>query len=71
MSAGDRPCGWLPRIREVSCGYVPPADACTTYRVCLEELRAFEEDLHTHVHLENNILFPRAHALDAAGRTPA
>jgi regulator of cell morphogenesis and NO signaling len=57
----------MARIRELSAGYAPPDDACTTYRVCLEELRAFEEDLHTHVHLENNILFPKARALEQAG----
>jgi regulator of cell morphogenesis and NO signaling len=50
----------MARIHELTGGYEPPADACTTYRVSMQELRAFEEDLHTHVHLENNILFPRA-----------
>lgn len=50
----------MARIRELSGGYQPPEDACTTYRVSLEELKAFEDDLHAHVHLENNILFPRA-----------
>jgi regulator of cell morphogenesis and NO signaling len=54
----------MARIRELSGGYEPPADACTTYRVSLEELKAFEDDLHAHVHLENNILFPRAIALE-------
>ena len=55
-------------IRELTDGFVPPPDACTTYRVCLQELDAFEQDLHAHVHLENNILFPKASALEAAGR---
>lgn len=50
-------------IRELTNNYFPPADACTTHRVCLDELKAFEEDLHQHVHLENNILFPRAIAI--------
>lgn len=50
-------------IRELTDGFTPPADACTTYRICLKELEAFERDLHEHVHLENNILFPRAQAL--------
>jgi regulator of cell morphogenesis and NO signaling len=44
--------------------YTPPEDACTTYRVSFQELRAFELDLHQHVHLENNILFPKAVALE-------
>ena len=47
-------------IRAATKEYEPPEDACTTYRVTLQELREFETDLHTHVHLENNILFPKA-----------
>jgi regulator of cell morphogenesis and NO signaling len=42
-----------------------PADGCTTYRVCFQELEAFERDLHEHVHLENNVLFPAAVAIEA------
>lgn len=48
------------RIRELTNGYTAPADACTTHRICLEELRSFETDLHQHVHVENNVLFPMA-----------
>ena len=40
--------------------YQPPVNACTTYRLCYDELKEFEHDLHQHVHLENNILFPMA-----------
>lgn len=47
-------------IRQLTNNYTPPADACTTFRVVLAELQEFEEDLHRHVHLENNILFPMA-----------
>lgn len=47
-------------IREVTNHYTPPETACTTHRLCLAELKAFEKDLHRHVHLENNILFPMA-----------
>lgn len=47
-------------IRSLTNEYTPPATACTTHRICLEELKAFEADLHQHVHLENNILFPMA-----------
>lgn len=50
----------LEQIREKTNNYLPPADACTTYRVAFESLHAFETDLHQHVHMENNILFPRA-----------
>jgi regulator of cell morphogenesis and NO signaling len=47
-------------IRIFSDDYMPPQDACTTYRLCFASLKAFELDLHQHVHLENNILFPKA-----------
>ena len=50
----------LYRIRELTNSYTPPADACTTFKISLAELKEFEEDLHKHVHLENNILFPLA-----------
>jgi len=40
--------------------YLPPADACNTYRATLALIKEFEEDLHLHIHLENNILFPGA-----------
>jgi regulator of cell morphogenesis and NO signaling len=59
--------GGMARIKSLTGGYVAPDDGCNTYRVCLEELKAFEADLHRHVHLENNILFPKAKAMEAAG----
>jgi len=52
------------KIRELSDNFTPPEDACTTYRLLFENLEAFEKDLHKHVHLENNILFPKALQLD-------
>ena len=55
----------MARIRVLTSGYAVPPGACTTYRVCLQELEAFERDLHEHVHLENNILFPRAVELES------
>lgn len=48
------------RIRELTNNYNAPDGACTTFRVSIAELKEFEEDLHQHVHLENNILFPMA-----------
>lgn len=51
------------RIRELSSNYQPPATACTTYRAFFSKLRELEDDLHRHVHLENNLLFPRAAVL--------
>jgi regulator of cell morphogenesis and NO signaling len=54
----------LYKIRELSSNYNPPEDACTTYKVLYQELDEFENDLHTHIHLENNILFPQAIELE-------
>jgi regulator of cell morphogenesis and NO signaling len=53
----------LAEIRDLTNNFNPPADACTTYRLCYAALQAFETDLHQHVHLENNILFPKAISL--------
>lgn len=50
----------LADLQRLTDGYVPPADACNTYRAWLDGLRELEADLHTHIHKENNILFPRA-----------
>ncbi len=52
------------KIAAISDNYTPPADACTTYRVAFETLKEFEADLHHHIHLENNILFPKAIELE-------
>ncbi|SDZ85564.1 regulator of cell morphogenesis and NO signaling [Porphyromonadaceae bacterium NLAE-zl-C104] len=52
------------RISELTGNYTPPEDACNTYRVTLSLLKEFEEDLHRHIHLENNILFPRSVQLE-------
>lgn len=48
------------KISELSNGYETPADGCNTYHVTLRFLKEFEDDLHRHIHLENNILFPAA-----------
>ena len=50
----------MEEIKQLTNNYVPPQDACTTYRLSFAALQAFEADLHQHVHLENNILFPKA-----------
>lgn len=47
-------------IRHLASGYVIPGDACNTFAVTYRKLKEFEDDLHKHVHLENNILFPKA-----------
>ncbi len=53
-------------IARLSSNYTPPSDGCQTYRVAFAMLKEFEEDLHTHIHLENNILFPTAISLYTA-----
>lgn len=50
----------LEEIRRLSNNYQLPADACASYTVFFKMLAEFEDDLHMHVHLENNILFPKA-----------
>lgn len=55
----------LRAMRSATNGYEVPSYACITYRSMLEGLRELEQDLHLHIHLENNILFPRAIALEA------
>jgi regulator of cell morphogenesis and NO signaling len=50
-------------IRHLAKEYAIPADACNTYAVTYQKLREFEDDLHKHVHLENNILFLKAEQL--------
>lgn len=52
------------KIAELTNNYTPPADACNTYKVTFQMLKEFENDLHTHIHLENNILFPKAILLE-------
>ena len=52
--------GAIDKINEITKGYHVPADGCNTYMVTFKMLQQFEDDLHIHVHLENNILFPKA-----------
>jgi regulator of cell morphogenesis and NO signaling len=54
----------LRKLRASTRDYTVPAHACITYRALIEGLRELEQDLHRHIHLENNILFPRAIALE-------
>ncbi len=54
----------LRAMREGSSGYTAPGDACVSYQTLYKALADFEADLHQHIHLENNILFPRAVALE-------
>lgn len=52
------------KIAELGNNYNPPPDACNTYRVAFSLLKEFEDDLHLHIHLENNILFPKSVILE-------
>jgi len=56
----------LREMRDTSHGYTAPADACLSYQTLYRALAEFEADLHQHIHLENNILFPRAVELERA-----
>src|SRR5271166_1244941 len=61
-SAGEA----LRLMRKASAGYTPPGDACISFQTLYKALADLEADLHQHVHLENNILFPRAIAMEKA-----
>jgi regulator of cell morphogenesis and NO signaling len=50
----------LAHIRRLASGYLAPPDACRTWQTAYAQLAAFEADLHRHVHLENEVLFPLA-----------
>jgi regulator of cell morphogenesis and NO signaling len=54
----------LAEMRSLTNGFTPPDDACNTFRVLYRQMEELESDLHTHIHLENNILFPRAAELE-------
>ena len=61
-SAGEA----LRHLRQASHGYTAPPEACVSYQAFYRGLAEFEADLHQHIHLENNVLFPRATALEAS-----
>lgn len=55
----------LEKIREITNGYAAPPDGCASYQTLFQALPAFSADLHQHIHLENNILFPRSVELES------
>ena len=61
----------MAEIRKLTNNYTPPADSCTTFKLLYASLQAFEIDLHQYVHLENNILFPKALILEKQIQIPA
>jgi regulator of cell morphogenesis and NO signaling len=56
----------LSQIREITNNFEVPDYACVTYRALMSGLDELERDLHLHIHLENNILFPRAESLEVS-----
>ena len=52
--------GAIDHINEITNNYMIPSDGCNSYNVAFKMLREFEDDLHIHVHLENNILYRKA-----------
>jgi len=58
----------LRTIRQSSTGFTPPPDACVSYQTLYKALADLEADLHQHIHLENNILFPRALEMERNSR---
>lgn len=68
MQEHDSAGGLLSEIRELSGDFQPPVGACPTYHAFYTGLKEFEQDLHQHIHLENNVLFPRAMAMEAGTR---
>jgi regulator of cell morphogenesis and NO signaling len=61
----DHAGGAVARLRELTDGFTAKPDDCNTHRALLAGLAQFEADLHRHVHKENNILFPRAIAMES------
>ena len=64
MHEHDSPGDTLRAMRKASGGYAAPADACVSYQTLYRTLAEFEADLHQHIHLENNVLCPRAIAME-------
>jgi len=65
MQEHDGAVDALRSLRTVTKEYALPEDACISYRTLYQALEGFEADLHQHIHLENNILFPQAIAMEA------
>jgi regulator of cell morphogenesis and NO signaling len=66
MAEHDEAGALLAQIRSLANNFTPPDGACPTFVALYRALEDFERDLHWHVHLENNILFPRALVLENA-----
>lgn len=71
MRDHDKAAGLMRKVRDLSKGFTLPEGACNSFRALYAGLKEFEQDLHRHVHLENNILFPRALHVEDKSCTPA
>jgi regulator of cell morphogenesis and NO signaling len=71
MAEHDRAGDLLREIRTLSSDYVPPSDGCLSYQALYTALAELEKDLHQHIHLENNILFPRAVEMESMAEATA
>ena len=69
LAEHDRAGELLARLRELTQGYAPPVDACTSYEQCYRGLAELEADTHLHIHKENNLLFPMVVKLEAQATT--
>ncbi len=67
----DAAGGLLADLRRLSHNFTTPPGACPTYHAYFDGLREFEQDLHQHIHLENNILFPRSIQMEEAANQAA
>lgn len=56
-------------IASLTADFTPPEDACPSYRLALQQLQQFKDALHEHIHLENNLIFPRALEMEQSGAT--
>ena len=65
----DRAGDLLARMRELTQGYVPPADGCASFEACYRGLAELEADTHLHIHKENNLLFPMVVRLEISSST--
>lgn len=65
MMEHEAVAGILAALQKATNHYALPEDACISFRALYEQLTALEQDLHRHIHLENNVLFPRAAALES------
>lgn len=69
MMEHDDAAAFFSHMNRLTNDLQPPDGACTTYRASFDGLRDLEQEMHLHIHLENNVLFPRAAALEEASRT--